>query len=104
MRELTIELHAAAPDKPTVGQPCNGCGICCVLATCPLGRLRFLRRRGPCPALIWAPDDQRYICGLLAAPQHYFFLPQIAAPLARQLTARWIAADTGCDCSAEIQT
>jgi len=97
----TIHLHRAAPDQPAEGQPCNGCGVCCALETCPVGRLRFLQKQGPCPALEWSADESRYRCGLLVRPGHYFgWLSTTAEPLARRLLARWIAAGHGCDCSA----
>ncbi len=95
MREITVELHREAPAKPAEGQPCNGCGVCCALETCPLGRLRFLRRRGPCPALSWSAAAGRYHCGLLLA--------HAPDSLRGRLCARWIAAGSGCDCSAEVQ-
>jgi len=96
MREIILELHREAPAKPAEGHPCNGCGVCCALETCPLGRLRFLQRRGPCPALIWSAGAGRYHCGLL----------QAAGPgsLAGRLCARWISAGSGCDCNAEVQS
>lgn len=99
-----IHLHRDAPAKPAVGQPCNGCGVCCALETCPAARLRFLQKRGPCPALEWLAAERRYRCGLLTQPDHYLgWLPSAAVPLGRRLFARWIAAGEGCDCSAEIQ-
>ena len=73
-----------APAKPAPGAPCNGCGVCCLAETCPIGRIRFLQIRGPCPALRWR--DERYECGLLAD----------AGPF-KPLIARWIAAGKGCD-------
>lgn len=99
-REI-IHLHRAAPAKPAAGQPCNGCGVCCALETCPAARLRFRQAAGPCPALAWSEADARYRCGLLATPRRYFgWLPARVEPLARRLLARWIAAGQGCDCSA----
>jgi len=103
MREQIIHLHRGSPSKPAEGQPCNGCGVCCGLETCPAGRLRFLQKRGPCPALEWSPDDSRYYCGLLRQPGRYLgWLPSFSATLARRLMTRWIAAGAGCDCSAEV--
>jgi hypothetical protein len=95
MREITLELHREAPAKPAEGQPCNGCGVCCALETCPLGRLRFLQIRGPCPALHWSATAGRYHCGLLlaAGPDSLF----------GRLCTRWISAGSGCDCNAEVQ-
>lgn len=103
MGERIVHLHREAPAKPAVGAACNGCGVCCALETCPAARLRFLRARGPCPALEWSAPEHRYRCGLLNRPAHYFgLLPTAAEGFARRLLARWIAADQGCDCDAEI--
>lgn len=94
-----IHLHIAAPAKPTIGEPCNGCGVCCALETCPLARLRFLKRDGPCPALAWSESEQRYRCDLMATPgRHFPWLPAAAIPTAGRLIRRWIAAGVGCDC------
>ncbi|MEW6164451.1 MAG: hypothetical protein AB1642_05260 [Pseudomonadota bacterium] len=92
-----ILLHAAAPPKPAVGAPCNGCGVCCGIAACPLSRFLLGHREGPCPALKWqgGHDNERYVCGLVAAPTG------IARWLPRRLVLRWIAAGRGCDCDAE---
>lgn len=103
VREQTIHLHRNAPDKPAAGQACNGCGVCCVLETCPAARLRFLQKTGPCPALEWSAAETRYHCGLLTRPGHFLgWLPRRGEKLASRLFARWIAAGQGCDCSAEI--
>ncbi|NTV69294.1 MAG: hypothetical protein HGA71_04010 [Azonexaceae bacterium] len=105
MQEQTIHLHPAAPAKPSEGLPCNGCGVCCALETCPAARLRFLQQKGPCPALQWSADETRYHCGLLVNPRTYLgMLPTSAEALVRRLLARWIAAGKGCDCNAEVQT
>jgi hypothetical protein len=101
--EQIIHLHRLSPPKPAEGKPCNGCGVCCALETCPAGRLRFLQKRGPCPALEWSSQQTRYHCGLLTRPQHYLgWLPLLAEAQARRLLARWISAGSGCDCSAEV--
>lgn len=86
-----IHVHRDAPLKPAFGAPCNGCGVCCAAATCPLGLIVFRRRSGPCPALEWHEGDHRYRCRLLAA----------ASRRLRPLIARWIAAGTSCDSHAE---
>jgi hypothetical protein len=62
---------------------------------CPVGMIRYMTTRGPCPALLWREDDGhlsaggRYVCGLLARAQN--------RPLLKRLLARWIAAGIGCD-------
>lgn len=104
MNSEIIHLHRAAPDKPAVGAPCNGCGVCCALTTCPAGRLRFLRVSGTCPALEWSPAETRYRCGLLTRPAHYLWMPSAFEDFARRCLARWIAAGQGCDCDAEVQS
>jgi hypothetical protein len=85
-----IHLHAAAPSKPALGQPCNGCGVCCALEPCPLGVLLSLRRHGRCRMLRWDDESLRYLCGALARARG-------AGPWAERLVVRWIAAGAGCD-------
>jgi len=89
-----IQIHPAAPAKPAFGAPCNGCGVCCLTQLCPLGMLRYRRARGPCPALRWENDRQRYACGMLAGARHR---------LTRWWVRRMIAAGQGCDCSAVVE-
>ena len=73
-------------DKPLYGAPCNGCGICCKVETCPVGRLRHWQITGPCPALLWDPSQNRYLCGMV-----------VRAGWWKKLMIRWIAAGIGCD-------
>jgi len=109
MIEQIIRQHPAAPAKPPLGATCNGCGVCCLAETCPLARLRFMQRTGPCPALEWLDTgtkengQPRYACGLLRHPANYLgWLPAMAVPLVQRLCRRWIAAGIGCDCDAEV--
>lgn len=105
MSAQTIHVHREAPPKPAEGEPCNGCGVCCMLETCPVARLRFLQTKGPCPALQWLDDEKRYLCGLLVEPGKYFgWLPAKRNDTARRLFARWISAGQGCDCDADVQS
>ncbi|MBS1159123.1 MAG: hypothetical protein H6R15_1542 [Proteobacteria bacterium] len=102
MQQEIIHLQSAAPKKPLAGEACNGCGVCCALETCPVARLRFLQKKGPCPALRWSAEATLYRCGLLSAPGNYLpCLPKVAEALTSRLLARWIAAGKGCDCTAE---
>ncbi|MFG6465888.1 hypothetical protein [Roseateles sp. BYS87W] len=89
-RHRVIEIQPAAPAKPTVGAPCNGCGVCCLAEPCPLGVLLTRRLHGACAALQW--DGTRYRCGAL---------DERAGPLRRWWVRRWIAAGQGCDCTLE---
>jgi hypothetical protein len=98
-----IELHRDAPPKPKLGHPCNGCGLCCAAETCPVGRVIFLRKAGPCPALVWDQSSSRYWCGMVSAPDRYLtWLPKSWAKSASPLFARWISADMACDSNAEL--
>ncbi len=95
-----ILIHKEAPAKPELGAACNGCGICCLAEPCPLGQIRFLQRKGKCPALIWLPSQKNYQCGLLQNKSfwplglHRIFTPRVVA--------RWIAAGKGCDAAVSI--
>lgn len=98
-----IHVHRGAPAKPLVGEPCNGCGQCCLLEPCPLGMVVSLKRRGACEALRWDETGRRYLCGLVADPAAVLGRRWAwATPLVRRLARRWISAGSGCD--AEIES
>jgi hypothetical protein len=99
-----IHLHVLARPKPAPGAACNGCGVCCTLAPCPLGVLASGHFRGACSALQWQADGRLYLCGLVNAPEALWpWLPRaLLAPLQR-LARRWIAAGAGCDCDYEAE-
>ena len=99
-----IHLHPQAPAKPVLGAACNGCGVCCAFAPCPLGVLVSGRRHGACAALRWQADGQRYTCAMVADPATVWpRLPlALRAPLKR-LAKRWIAAGAGCDSDLEAE-
>jgi hypothetical protein len=90
--QRVIRIEPAAPDKPAPGQPCNGCGVCCLSQPCPLGVLASRRTSGPCAALRWHGHESRYRCGLVDPRR----------PIVSRLARRWIAAGSGCDSSAEV--
>ena len=104
---IAIHIESEAPLKPSVGAPCNGCGVCCLMEPCPLGVLLSGRRSGACRALRWQPLARHYRCGALTeTPQAVrerlpglamFALPMLTWLLAH-LARRWIAAGVGCDC------
>lgn len=105
-----IHIEPQAPTKPAWGQPCNGCGVCCLARPCPLGMLLSRRRHGACAALRW--QAPMYRCGALTEPDAVLAqalpaaLRWLRAPLQwllRQLARRWIAAGWGCDCSLELE-
>lgn len=96
--DLIIHLHVNSPKKPLPGQPCNGCGVCCAVETCPMARLWLLQRKGPCRALRWSHERQRYDCLLLTDPRVVLpRLPEFVVPAFKRGMARGIAAGEGCD-------
>ncbi len=94
MQTAIVQLHRGAPPKPPMGEPCNGCGLCCATEPCPIGTVTSLRRRGRCTALEWHEADARYRCGLLVRAGD-------SGRAAQRLVSRWIAAGQGCDASLE---
>jgi hypothetical protein len=107
-KQWTLHVEPQAPPKPAMGAPCNGCGICCLVAPCPVGMVVSRRRHGACDALQWEPEVGAYRCGLMSgsAQRMQRLLPARAHSLApwlarvlQGLAPRWIAAGTGCDSS-----
>jgi hypothetical protein len=83
---------------------CNGCGVCCASAPCPLGVVASGRIRGACSALVWADDRSLYRCGLIERPAAH--LPRAlrwAAPILVKIARRYIASGVGCDCNLSVE-
>lgn len=99
-----IHIRPEAPAKPALGEPCNGCGVCCLLEPCPVGVLVSRRRRGACTALLWSDEQARYRCGMVVAPRRFMpWLPALLQPLAARWARRLISAGKGCDAALQIQ-
>lgn len=67
-------------DKPAFGNPCNGCGTCCIEEVCSLGR--ELGDDVNCKALTHFPDGS-FGCGLIIDP--YQHLPEDRLTFWREL-------------------
>ena len=105
MEYRVVHLHAAAPAKPAEGAACNGCGVCCAVAPCPIGMLVSRRTTGACAALVWNGEAASYRCGLIERPSAH--LPpalQRLGPLLARAAARLVSAGSGCDCSLRVQS
>jgi len=101
----TIRIHAHAPLKPQVGEPCNGCGICCLAAPCPVSALMLAHKSGACPALIWQDENHLYRCGMLIAPSRYLrWLPSLFQRPFASLVRHYLALNIGCDSTIEVDT
>ena len=94
-----IRIEPLAPPKPAEGAACNGCGVCCLVAPCPVGMLVSQRRSGPCTALAWSATERRYHCGMLTEPERH--MGGLGRWLRRPMR-RWIAAGRGCDSNLEV--
>lgn len=107
-----IHIRSLAPRKPAYGANCNGCGLCCLAAPCPLGMLLSRRTQGACAALAWDEPLGLYRCGALSQPRQVLHqaLPRwlrfLAVPLSKGLAGlgrRCIAAGRGCDSQLDVQ-
>ncbi|HTY03690.1 MAG TPA: hypothetical protein VMC81_08175 [Rhodocyclaceae bacterium] len=103
---VSLALRAEAPAKPSHGEACNGCGICCAMEPCPVAWFLLRIDGGACPALEWQGERRRYACGMARNPAHHLrWLPRRFEPAAARFFMRRIAAGTGCDCDAtEVRT
>lgn len=101
-------IESVALDKPRHGEPCNGCGVCCIAQVCDLGL--ELGDEINCKALIQNPD-RTFSCGLVVNPYH--FLPEDELVVwkfidskdgsgagerrLKELNAEFLGAGRGCD-------
>jgi hypothetical protein len=98
-----IELHPLAPPKPEYGASCNGCGVCCAVEPCPVAYLFLFQFKGRCRALLWQNDTSRYLCGMVVCPDEYVrLIPQRLRGVMGRFFSSRIAAEYGCDLSAEV--
>lgn len=88
--------------KPPIGDPCNGCGLCCRMRVCSMGSFalglveRFGDRTdGPCPAL--TEQDGRFVCGLVARPKDWLPSHPKSVTALREAAKVLLGAGVGCD-------
>lgn len=90
-----------APAYPGFGNPCNGCGQCCIERPCDLARDLAGVFEAPCPCLIDQGD--RKSCGLVVEPHKH--IPALSGkPWAADFVGGMIsqALGIGRGCDAEI--
>ena len=81
--------------KPMYGDPCNGCGLCCIAVQCPISVAVF-GEASICPALEQAGNS--WACGLVRNTAEY--VPDITEWGGKTLTeafALMLGAGLGCD-------
>lgn len=61
-------IESVTLEKPVYGDPCNGCGICCIAQVCALGEA--LGDEKDCKALIHNVDGT-FSCGLVVDPYRF---------------------------------
>jgi len=110
---VIIHTEPRAPQKPALGVPCNGCGVCCLMEPCPLGVVLSGRRTGACDALRWQAATVQYRCGAITQapevlrirlPGSVHVAVPLLARLLQRLARRWVAAGLGCDCDVPSPT
>ena len=83
-------------EKPRLGEPCNGCGMCCRMVPCELAREMLGAPIGkPCPAL--ESEDGRYWCGLVRDPVRWLGIPEWGKEYTADMIATALGVGRGCD-------
>ena len=99
MKPYALIPRSIAQKKPPHGQPCNRCGLCCMMTLCPLAQHVFGRELGPCPALERDADGTAS-CGLIADPGKHalgYTLRAGGREAASDAAKLLIGAGIGCD-------
>lgn len=101
-------IDSVSLDKPVYGDPCNGCGVCCIAKVCELGEA--LGDDQNCKALI-QNTDRSFSCGLVVDPYRFISEESLAVWKAvdamsdgnageqalRESNAQALGAGRGCD-------
>lgn len=87
------------PHKPNFGQPCNGCGVCCVITPCSLAlaKVEGAEPKKKCPAL--EKMAGYYQCGLMANPKKYAPKNEYEEDIMQMAAKLLIGSGNGCDCT-----
>lgn len=97
MTTMIIAAKGTLKPKPKYGDPCNGCGICCIATTCLFGQAVLKHDdSGPCPAFEMGAG-----CGLILHPERHKPFETYVYGAAQMSGAAHhiVSAGTGCDTS-----
>lgn len=78
---VIIASDIPLPVKPIEGEKCNGCGFCCSVVVCEIGREAFPGAVAPCPGMVVNHTLGRIDCILVATEIKYKTEPLIQAAL-----------------------
>lgn len=81
--------------KPLYGDPCNNCGICCLLSRCPISMAIFGNSDEVCPAL--EPVGKAFTCGLVTCTAEFVDADKWGGPALTEAFALMTGAGLGCD-------
>lgn len=78
--------------KPKHGAACNGCGFCCMVEVCAIGKLHHGEEQAaPCPSLTF--ENGRHWCAFVVAEAH----PAVKAAGYPPLVTEALGIGRGCD-------
>ncbi|MHA3046487.1 hypothetical protein JSO59_003860 [Riemerella anatipestifer] len=94
--------------KPKIGEPCNGCGICCHIQLCNTGAFLLKKSKtfggkivkGKCPALL-SEEDGTFSCGLIKKPK-LFIRSKYNSNVISRTVATLVGVGSGCDEIGEV--
>lgn len=81
-------------DKPKHGQPCNGCGLCCVREQCAVS-VAIFGEMSLCPAI--EQDGPRLTCGLINRPSVYTGSVEPMSSILSETFSLLLGSGGGCD-------
>lgn len=86
-----IEIPPVIIEKPKFGEKCNGCGLCCSMSICAIGKDFLGDVPAPCPMLTY--ENGRYWCGFVLMENEAQKIKQELKPL----IAESLGVGLGCD-------
>ena len=88
-------------NKPSLGDSCNHCGMCCIMQPCLLAQEVLNCHSGPCIAL--EDKDGKKLCGLVMRPAWYMFGEERSESETANVSVLFAnALGLGCGCDSTI--